>query len=55
MASMGALIMFVAFLIALIGILLRRKWGVLIIGLMASTDPVFSIDEGMQVSLRFMA
>jgi hypothetical protein len=38
MASMGALIMFVAYLIALIGILLRSRWGAVIIGLLAILD-----------------
>jgi hypothetical protein len=38
MASMGALIMFIAYLVALIGILLRRKWGVITSGLLAIMD-----------------
>ena len=38
MASMGALIMFSAYLIALVGILLKRKWGVITCGILAILD-----------------
>lgn len=38
MTSMGALIMFVAYLAALIGILLKRKWGFITCGLLAILD-----------------
>jgi hypothetical protein len=37
-ASAGALIMFTAYLVALIGILLKKKWGAVISGLLAILD-----------------
>jgi len=38
MTSPGALIMFIAYLVALIGIFLRRKWGVIMCSILAILD-----------------